>query len=101
MSATVRVELPSSLRVLARLPCEVQLTVPPPVTQRAVLDALEEACPMLRGTIRDRNTGQRRPFIRFFACELDLSHQGPDELLPDAVCRGLEPLLIIGAIAGG
>jgi molybdopterin synthase sulfur carrier subunit len=101
VSATVRVELPSSLRVLAQLPCEVQLAVQGPVTQRTVLDALEDAYPMLRGTIRDQKTKLRRPFIRFFACEEDLSHQSPDEPLPETVCGGLEPLLVIGAIAGG
>jgi molybdopterin synthase sulfur carrier subunit len=101
VSSTVRVELPSSLRVLARLPCEVQLTVRGPVTQRTVLDSLEDAYPTLRGTIRDQKTKLRRPFIRFFACEEDLSHHSPDEPLPDDVCAGREPLLIIGAIAGG
>jgi molybdopterin synthase sulfur carrier subunit len=101
VSATVRVELPASLRVLALLPCEVRLMVQRPVTQRTVLDALEDAYPMLRGTIRDQTTKRRRPFIRFFACEEDLSHQSPDEPLPEAVSSGREPLLVIGAIAGG
>jgi molybdopterin synthase sulfur carrier subunit len=98
---TIRVMLPQHLRTLAHVGVEVQLDVEAPVTQRSVLDALEAAYPMLRGTIRDHTTDQRRPFLRFFACEEDLSHQSPDALLPDAVASGSEPLLIIGAIAGG
>jgi sulfur-carrier protein len=97
----IRVELPSHLRALAQVRGEVQLDVQGPVTQRSVLDALEARFPMLRGTIRDHVTQQRRPFLRFFACEEDLSHELPDAVLPDAVVSGAEPLLIIGAIAGG
>ncbi len=97
----IRVVLPAHLRTLAKLKDEVRLEIPGPVTQRTVVDALEERFPMLRGTIRDHQTGERRPFLRFFACEEDLSHQGPDALLPEAVADGKEPLLIIGAIAGG
>jgi hypothetical protein len=93
--------LPQHLRTLAHVGVEVQLDVDGPVTQRSVLDALEAAYPMLRGTIRDHTTLQRRPFLRFFACEQDLSHESPDAPLPDAVASGSEPLLIIGAIAGG
>jgi molybdopterin synthase sulfur carrier subunit len=98
---TIRVMLPQHLRTLAHVGVEVQLDVDGPVTQRSVLDALEAAYPMLRGTIRDHTTLQRRPFLRFFACEQDLSHESPDAPLPDAVASGSEPLLIIGAIAGG
>jgi molybdopterin synthase sulfur carrier subunit len=101
LQATVRVELPANLRVLARLPCEVDLAVSGQITLRAVLDALEEAYPVLRGTVRDQTSKLRRPFIRFFACAEDLSHQSPEDLLPEAVRQGHEPLLIIGAIAGG
>jgi hypothetical protein len=99
----IRVELPAHLRTLARLGVQrsVELEVPPPVTQRAVLDALEARFPTLRGTIRDQATGQRRPFIRFFACELDLSHEDPDAPLPEPVASGDEPYLIVGAMAGG
>ena len=98
----IRVALPAHLRTLARLDGgEVRLTVEGPVTQRAVLDALEAAYPMLRGTIRDHDTQQRRAFIRFFACGLDLSDQSPDDPLPDEVASGKEPLRVIGAIAGG
>jgi sulfur-carrier protein len=97
----IRVELPSHLRALAQVRGELQLDVQGPVTQRSVLDALEARFPMLRGTIRDHVTQQRRPFLRFFACEEDLSHELPDAALPDAVVSGAEPLLIIGAIAGG
>jgi len=93
--------LPQHLRTLAHVGVEVQLDVEVPVTQRSVLDALEAAYPMLRGTIRDHTTLQRRPFLRFFACEQDLSHESPDAPLPDSVASGSEPLLIIGAIAGG
>lgn len=97
----IRVELPAHLRTLARVGREVQLQVEGPVTQRAILDALEASYPMLRGTIRDHGTQQRRAFVRFFACEEDLSHESPDAILPDAVALGKEPLLIVGAIAGG
>jgi molybdopterin synthase sulfur carrier subunit len=98
---TIRVMLPQHLRTLAHVGIEVQLDVEAPVTQRSVLDALEASYPMLCGTIRDHTTLQRRPFLRFFACEEDLSHESPDALLPDAVASGAEPMLIIGAIAGG
>ena len=97
----IRVVLPWHLRTLARVTDEVQLDLSGPVTQASVLDALEARYPVLRGTIRDHGTEQRRPFIRFFACERDLSHQTPDAPLPDAVASGAEPLLVIGAIAGG
>jgi molybdopterin synthase sulfur carrier subunit len=97
----IRVVLPFHLRTLARLQAEVQLDVPGVVTPRAILDRLEEQYPMLRGTIRDHVTQQRRPFLRFFACEQDLSHESPDIPLPDAVVAGTEPFLVIGAIAGG
>jgi molybdopterin synthase sulfur carrier subunit len=97
----IRVELPYHLRNLARVGLEVEVDVAGPVTQRAVLDALEDRYPVLRGTIRDHVTLQRRPFLRFFACEQDLSHDEPDTLLPDAVARGKEPFMVVGAIAGG
>ena len=97
----IRVELPYHLRTLAKVDGEVQIDVQDPVTQRSVLDALEARYPMLSGTIRDQVTGKRRPFLRFFACEEDLSHESPDAPLPDAVATGKEPLLIVGAIAGG
>ncbi|MGH9791947.1 MAG: MoaD/ThiS family protein [Candidatus Acidiferrales bacterium] len=97
----IRVILPAHLRNLARVDGEVQLEVEGQATQRSVLDALEARYPMLRGTIRDHALQQRRPFLRFFACEEDLSHESPDAPLPDAVTTGAEPLLIIGAIAGG
>jgi len=97
----IRVVLPAHLRTLARIDGEVTLDVDDPITQRTVVDALEGRFPMLRGTIRDAGTQQRRPFVRFFACELDLSHEPPDAVLPDAVARGAEPLLIVGAMAGG
>ncbi len=97
----IRVEIPSHLRSLARVSGEVQLDVAGEVTQRTVLDALEARYPALRGTIRDQVTQQRRPFVRFFACEEDLSHEPPDAPLPAAVASGAEPFLIIGAIAGG
>jgi molybdopterin synthase sulfur carrier subunit len=97
----VRVMLPYHLRNLAKIAGEVTLTVAPPVSVRTVLDALEARYPMLRGTIRDYGTLQRRPFLRFFACEEDLSLESPDTPLPEAVANGKEPLLIIGAIAGG
>ena len=97
----IRVVLPYHLRTLAKVDGEVQLDVQGQVTMRSVLDALEERYPMLRGTIRDQVTAQRRAFLRFFACEEDLSHESPDAPLPDAVVTGKEPLLILGAIAGG
>jgi len=97
----IRVELPFHLRRLAQVGTEVQLDVAPPITQRSVLDALEDKYPMLRGTIRDHVTLKRRPFLRFFACQQDLSHEAPDAPLPEAVAAGTEPYLIIGAIAGG
>lgn len=97
----IRVELPAHLRTLAKLSGETALQVERPVTQKAVLDALEAAYPMLRGTLRDQATLQRRPFVRFFACEQDLSHEPPDQELPEAVASGKEPFLIVGAIAGG
>jgi len=98
---TVRVALPAHLRVLGRVEGEVALAVTGPVTQRAVLDALEARYPMLRGTIRDHATLRRRPFVRFFACERDLSHEPADDPLPPAVASGTEPLLVVGAMAGG
>ena len=101
MTARVRVELPSSLCRLAGISREVQISLEGSVTQRAVLDALELTYPMLEGTIRDHTTKLRRPFIRFFACEQDLSHISPDDQLPAEVIEGKEPFLIIGAIAGG
>jgi hypothetical protein len=97
----IRVVLPAHLRTLARVGGEVKVAVPEPVTLRAVLDALETEYPMLRGTIRDHVTHQRRPFLRFFACEQDLSHEPPDTPLPDAVASGAEPFLVVGAMAGG
>ena len=100
-NATIRVVLPFHLRTLAKVDGEVELDVAGPVTRAAVLDALEAAYPMLRGTIRDQRRGERRAFVRFFACEQDLSHEPADQLLPDAVAQGREPLLVVGAIAGG
>jgi molybdopterin synthase sulfur carrier subunit len=97
----IRVVLPAHLRTLTRVNGEVKIEVEGPVTQRAVLDALETHYPMLRGTIRDQTTRQRRAFVRFFACEQDLSHEPVDALLPEAVARGAEPFLVIGAMAGG
>ncbi len=97
----IRVELPAHLRLLARVQGEVKLDVQGAVTQRSVLDALEAAYPMLRGTIRDQQTQTRRAFLRFFACEQDLSHEPPDAPLPAAVANGSEPYLVIGALAGG
>jgi len=97
----IRVVLPAHLRTLARVDGEVQLDVEIPITQRSVLDALEARYPMLRGTIRDHTTLKRRPFVRFFACEQDLSHESPDAPLPDAVAMGAELFLIVGAMAGG
>jgi hypothetical protein len=97
----IRVVLPAHLRTLAQVDGEVRLDVGEQVTQRSVLDALEARFPMLRGTIRDYVNQQRRPFVRFFACEEDLSHELPDTPLPEAVATGAEPLLIVGAMAGG
>ncbi len=99
--SVVRVILPPHLRTLAKVGSEVELEVETRATQRSVLDALEARYPMLRGTIRDQVTQERRPFLRFFACEEDLSHEPPDTPLPDAVTSGAEPLIILGAIAGG
>ncbi|HLJ62092.1 MAG TPA: MoaD/ThiS family protein [bacterium] len=97
----IRVGLPVHLRTLAHVDGEVTLHVEGRATQRSVLDALEASYPMLRGTIRDHVTQQRRPFVRFFACEQDLSHEPPDAPLPDAVAVGAEPFLVVGAMAGG
>ncbi|MGO9255457.1 MAG: MoaD/ThiS family protein [Bryobacteraceae bacterium] len=97
----IRVILPAHLRTLARVSGEVKLEVDGPATLRSVLDTLEARYPMLRGTIRDQVTGQRRPFVRFFACAEDLSHEPPDMPLPEAVRSSAEPLLLVGAIAGG
>jgi hypothetical protein len=95
------VVLPEHLRRLARVDGEVRLQIEGPVTQRSVLDAVETTFPMLRGTIRDHDTKRRRPFVRFFACQQDLSHEPPDAPLPAAVATGVEPLLVVGAMAGG
>ena len=97
----IRVVLPAHLRALARVDGEVELQVAGKVTQQSVLDALEASYPMLRGTIRDQDSGRRRAFVRFFACEQDLSHGQPDDLLPEAVATGSEPSRIVGAMAGG
>ncbi|HEY3937709.1 MAG TPA: MoaD/ThiS family protein [Bryobacteraceae bacterium] len=97
----IRVVLPAHLRILAQANSEVLLAIEGQATQRSVLDALEECYPMLRGTIRDCVTRQRRPFVRFFACEEDLSHEAPDTPLPDSVAKGAQPFLIVGALAGG
>jgi hypothetical protein len=97
----IRVELPFHLRKLARVEGEVQLEVEGAVTQRAILDALEKRYPVLRGTIRDHVTQKRRPFVRFFACQQDLSHDAPDTPLPDAVAKAAEPFVVVGAMAGG
>ena len=97
----IRVELPAHLRTLARVGSEVAIDVAGPVTQRSVLDALESAYPVLRGTIRDHGTLKRRAFLRYFACEQDLSHEPPDAALPARVASGDEPFLIVGALAGG
>ena len=101
MSDAVRVVLPAHLRTLAKVDGEVALDLPGAVTQRAVLDALEDRYPVLRGTIRDQGSGKRRSFVRFFACEEDLSHEPPDDPLPEDVANGKEPFLVIGAMAGG
>ena len=101
MTDTVRVVLPAHLRSMARVQGEVRVDVAGAVTQRSVLDAVEAQFPMLLGTIRDRATAKRRPFVRFYACEEDLSHEEPDAPLPDRVARGDEPFLVIGAMAGG
>src|SRR5881409_86875 len=100
-SGMIRVILPYPLKTLAHVDGEVELTVEGPATLRSVLDALEARYPMLKGTIRDHVTQRRRPFLRFFACERDLTHEPPDAALPDAVASGAEPFLVIGAIAGG
>jgi molybdopterin synthase sulfur carrier subunit len=97
----IRVELPAHLRTLAHVAGEVDLDLEGHVTLGSVLDALEDRYPVLQGTIRDHVTRRRRPFVRFYACEQDLSHESPDTLLPDAVSRGVEPLLVVGAMAGG
>jgi len=97
----IRVVLPAHLRTLAQVRGEVELEVPGPVTQRSILNALEARYPMLQGTIRDHVTQQRRPFVRFFACEQDFSLESPDAPLPEAVAKGTEPFLVVGAIAGG
>ncbi len=101
MPVVIRVELPQHLCTLAHVGHEVEIQVDGPVTQRSVLDAVEASYPMLKGAIRDHVTKQRRAFLRFFACQEDLTHESPDALLPDAVVSGKEPFLIIGAIAGG
>lgn len=97
----IRIILPPHLRALAHVSAEVQVEVEAPITQRSVLDALEASYPMLRGTIRDHVTHQRRPFLRFFACEEDWSHESPDTPLPESVASGKEPFFVVGAIAGG
>lgn len=101
MSSSVRVVLPAHLRAMAKVHGEVRVDVPGEVTQRSVLDALEADFPMLLGTIRDRSTAQRRAFVRFYACEEDLSHEEPDAPLPERVVHGDEPFMVIGAMAGG
>jgi molybdopterin synthase sulfur carrier subunit len=100
-SSAIRIALPQHLRTLAHVGSEVQIEVNGTATLRSALDALELKYPMLRGTIRDHTTQQRRPFLRFFACEQDLSHESPDKPLPNLVVSGSEPLIILGAIAGG
>ena len=97
----IRVVLPTQLKTLARVQGEVQLELAGPVTQSSILDALETRYPMLRGTMRDQLTHKRRPFVRFFACQQDLSHEAPDAELPGAIAAGTEPFLVIGAMAGG
>ncbi len=101
MTQTIRVELPFSLRVLAGIDHDICVCVQTPATQRALLDALESLHPALLGTMRDRTSKRRRPFVRFFACQQDLSHEHPDDPLPEPVATGAEPFLIVGAIAGG
>ncbi|MFD6713809.1 hypothetical protein AMK25_18445 [Micromonospora sp. TSRI0369] len=97
----IRVVLPAHLKNLAHVTNEVRVEVAGPPTQREVLDALEAAYPMLLGTIRDRHSGKRRPFVRFYACELDLSNESPDDPLPEEVVKGKEPFIVLGAMAGG
>ena len=97
----IRVMLPAHLRMLAQVPDKIELEVQAPITQRSILDALETAYPMLRGTIRDHTSHERRAFIRFFVCGEDWSHTSPDDLLPEAIVTGAEPFLIVGAMAGG
>ena len=97
----IRVWLPAHLRTLAHIQGELQLAIEGPATQRAILDAIEDRFPMLLGTLRDHATQQRRPYVRFFACQEDLSFESPDAPLPDAVARGAEPFLVVGAVAGG
>ena len=97
----IRVVLPAHLRTLAKVDGEVEVDVDGPATQRSVLDSLEDRYPVLRGTIRDHVTQQRRPFVRFYACEEDLSHEPPDAPLPEPVARGAEPFLVVGSMAGG
>jgi hypothetical protein len=99
--ATIRVTLPKHLRTLANVEGEIQVEVADEVTQRSVLDAVEAAHPMLRGTIRDHESSKRRPFVRFFACQEDLSHESPDSPLPEDVASGREPFMVVGALAGG
>jgi molybdopterin synthase sulfur carrier subunit len=101
VETSVRVILPAHLRALARIQGEIRVDVSGEVTQRAVLDAVEAEFPMLLGTMRDRSTARRRPFVRFYACEEDLSHEEPDALLPERVVHGEEPFMVIGAMAGG
>lgn len=97
----IRVQLPTHLRTLAKVEGEVRVEVDGPVTRNAILDALEARYPMLKGTIRDQRTGQRRAFLRFFACAADLSHDPPDTPLPEAIASGSEPFMVVGAVAGG
>jgi hypothetical protein len=101
MNMPIRIVIPYHLKLLAQVTGEVQLEVEPPITLKATLDALEARYPMLRGTIRDHSTGQRRAFLRFFACEQDFSNEPPETRLPEKVASGEEPLLVVGAIAGG
>ncbi len=101
MADSVRVLLPAHLRAMAKVEDEIRVVVPGEVTQRSVLDAVEAAFPVLLGTIRDRTTAQRRPFVRFFACQEDLSHDDPDAPLPERVVAGEEPFMVVGAMAGG
>jgi hypothetical protein len=97
----IRVVLPAHLRVMAKVDREVSVSIDGPATQRSVLDAIEAQYPMLKGTIRDHTTKQRRPYLRFFACEKDLSHNSPDDPLPEAVITGAQPFMVVGAISGG